>query len=172
VITKFDPQRYTKGHKGHKGHKGSHGTSKLYRTISIHPILNHTVYSRDNLRPLVIVSSAIMIVVHSTEVSTLYPRVVISSLAEQLENLLFAILYTFFSVWPRNHYILLQRSTTGVCHALLWFPEQRIPLLVLWFPAQTSPLVPCDSGSSQSMSQRLITKYGAIPTQPSTMHNL
>jgi hypothetical protein len=33
-----------------------------------------------------------MIVVHSTEVSILYPRVVISSLAEQLENLLFAIL--------------------------------------------------------------------------------
>jgi hypothetical protein len=32
-----------------------------------------------------------MIVVHSAKVSTLYPRVVISSLAERLENLLFAI---------------------------------------------------------------------------------
>jgi hypothetical protein len=60
-----------------------------------------------------------MIVVHSTEVSTLYPRVVISSLAERLENLLFAILYTSSGVWPRDNYMLLQRSTTGVCHALL-----------------------------------------------------
>jgi hypothetical protein len=30
-------------------------------------------------------------------------------------------------VWPRDHYMLLQRSTTGVCHALLWFPEQMVP---------------------------------------------
>jgi hypothetical protein len=45
-------------------------------------------------------------------------------------------------------------------------------LAVLWFPAQTSPLAPCGLGSSQSMSQRLITKYGAIPTHPSTIHSL
>jgi hypothetical protein len=38
------------------------------------------------------VSSAIMIVVHFVKVSALYPRVVISSLAKRLENLLFAIL--------------------------------------------------------------------------------
>jgi hypothetical protein len=30
-----------------------------------------------------------------------------------------------------------------------------------------SPLAPCGSNSLQSMSQRLITKYGTIPTQPS-----
>jgi hypothetical protein len=35
VITKYDPQRCTKGH---KGHKGSHRTTKLYQTISNHPI--------------------------------------------------------------------------------------------------------------------------------------
>jgi hypothetical protein len=49
-----------------------------------------------------------MIVVHSAEVSILYPRVVISSLAKPTTR-----------VWPRDHYMLLQRPTTGVCHALL-----------------------------------------------------
>jgi hypothetical protein len=52
--------------------------------------------------------------------------------------------------------MLLQMSTIGVCHALLQFPEQ------------TFPLAPCGLGSSQSVSQRLITTYGVIPTQPST----
>jgi hypothetical protein len=59
-----------------------------------------------------------MIVVHSAEVSTLYPWV---------ENLLFAILYTSFDVWPRDHYMMLQRPTTGVCHALLRFPAHSGP---------------------------------------------
>jgi hypothetical protein len=52
------------------------------------------------------------------------------------------------------------------------FLNKRSPLAVLWFPAQTSPLAPCRSGSSQSMSQSMITTYGAIPTQPSTTHNI
>jgi hypothetical protein len=52
------------------------------------------------------------------------------------------------------------------------FLNKWSPLAVLRFPAQTSPLAPCGLGSSQNMSQRLITKYGAIPTQPSTTHNL
>jgi hypothetical protein len=43
-------------------------------------IPNHTNYSREDPKPLVTTSLAIMIVVHTTEVSTLYPRVVISSL--------------------------------------------------------------------------------------------
>jgi hypothetical protein len=30
---------------------------------------------------------------------------------ERLENLLFAILYTSFGVWPRDHYMPLQRLT-------------------------------------------------------------
>jgi hypothetical protein len=41
---------------------------------------------------LVTTSSAIMIVIHYAEVSTLYPRIVISSLIERLENLIFDIL--------------------------------------------------------------------------------
>jgi hypothetical protein len=50
-----------------------------------------------------------MIVVHFAKVSTLYPRIVTSSLCGRLENLLFAILYTSFAVWPRDHYMSLQR---------------------------------------------------------------
>jgi hypothetical protein len=68
-----------------------------------------------------------MIVIHFAKVSTLYPRVVISSLRGRLENLLFAILYTSFGVWPRDHYMSLQRSTTGVSHASLWFPRPWVP---------------------------------------------
>jgi hypothetical protein len=33
----------------------------------------------------------------------------------------------------------LQRSTTGVCHALLQFPDKRSPLVVLRFPVQSGP---------------------------------
>jgi hypothetical protein len=33
----------------------------------------------------------------------------------------------------------LQRSTTGVCHALLRFPDKRSPLVMLRFPAQSGP---------------------------------
>jgi hypothetical protein len=55
----------------------------------------------------------IMIVVHFTKVSALYPQVVISSLVKRLENLLFAIFYTSFGVWPSDHYMLLQRFTMG-----------------------------------------------------------
>jgi hypothetical protein len=51
----------------------------------------------------------------------------ISSLAKRLWKPSFCHSYTSFGVWPRDHYMLLQRSTTGVCHALLWFPEQTIP---------------------------------------------
>jgi hypothetical protein len=52
-----------------------------------------------------------MIVVHFAKVSAMYPCVVISSLAKQLENLLFAILYTSFGEWPRDHYMSLRRLT-------------------------------------------------------------
>jgi hypothetical protein len=52
-----------------------------------------------------------MIVVHFAKVSALYQCVVISSLRGRLENLLFAILYTSFGVWPRDHYMPLQKST-------------------------------------------------------------
>jgi hypothetical protein len=52
-----------------------------------------------------------MTVVHFAKVSTLYPRVVISSLAERLEKPPFCHSYTSFGVWPRDHYMPLQRVT-------------------------------------------------------------
>jgi hypothetical protein len=68
--------------------------------------------------------------------------------------------------------MLLQIFTTGAYHALLRFLNKRSLLAVLLFSAQMALLAPCGSGSSQSMSQSMITKYGAIPTQPSMTHNL
>jgi hypothetical protein len=85
-----------------------------------------------------------MIVIHFAKVSTMYSRVVISSLAKRLENLLYAILHTSFGVWSKNHYMTLQRSTIGVCHALLRFPPQPL-LAMLRFPPQ-APIAP---GGSQ-----------------------
>jgi hypothetical protein len=73
------------------------------------------------------------------KVSTLYPRVLISSLAKRLYKPPFCHSYTFFVVWPRDHYMLLQRSTTGVCHSLLQFSNKWSPLAVLRFPTQNIP---------------------------------
>jgi hypothetical protein len=101
----------------------------------------------------------------------LYPQVVISSLAKRLWKPPFCHSYSSFGVWPRDYYKPLERSTTGVCHVLLWFLNKRSPLVVLR-SLQVAPLAPCGSDSSQRMSQRLITKIGAIPTQLSTTHGL
>jgi hypothetical protein len=54
-----------------------------------------------------------MIVVHLEKVSTLYPQVVISSLAKRLEKPPFCHSYTSFGVWPRDHYMTLQRFNMG-----------------------------------------------------------
>jgi hypothetical protein len=54
-----------------------------------------------------------MVVVHFAKVSALYPRVVISLLAKQLEKPHFCHSYTSFGVWPRDHYMSLQRFTMG-----------------------------------------------------------
>jgi hypothetical protein len=43
----------------------------------------------------------------------MYPRVVISSLAKRLEKTHFYHSYTFIGVWPKDHYIPLQRFTIG-----------------------------------------------------------
>jgi hypothetical protein len=43
----------------------------------------------------------------------MYPRVVISSLAKRLEKPPFYHSYTSFGVWPRDHYMSLQRFTMG-----------------------------------------------------------
>jgi hypothetical protein len=55
----------------------------------------------------------VMTVVHFAKVSALYPRVVISLLAKQLEKPPFCHSYTFVGAWPRDHYMLLQRFTIG-----------------------------------------------------------
>jgi hypothetical protein len=54
-----------------------------------------------------------MTVIHFAKVSTLYPRVVISSLAKLLEKPPFCHSYTSFGAWPRYHYMLLQKFTIG-----------------------------------------------------------
>jgi hypothetical protein len=70
-----------------------------------------------------------MIVVYSVEVSTMYPRVVISSLIGRLENLLFAIIYTTFGVWLRDHYMSLQRFTMGCMSGFAKVVRTTIALL-------------------------------------------
>jgi hypothetical protein len=103
-----------------------------------------------------------MIVVHFAKVSTLYPRVVISSLAKQLENHLFAILYTSFSVWPRHHYMPLQMFTMG--HMPGFARVLRGTLTMLRFPrvvhGTTAPLALC----------RLEKITMSIPTHLSKAH--
>jgi hypothetical protein len=54
-----------------------------------------------------------MTVVHFAKVSTLYLRVVISSLAKRLEKPPFCHSYTSLGVWHRDHYMSLQRFTMG-----------------------------------------------------------
>jgi hypothetical protein len=82
-----------------------------------------------------------MIVVHFAKVSALYPCIVISSLHERIENFLFTILYTSFGVWSRDHYTSLQRFTTGVCHALLWFLLTLGPACSAKFSPDLGPLL-------------------------------
>jgi hypothetical protein len=55
----------------------------------------------------------VMTIIHFAKVSTLYTRVVISSLAKRLEKPPFCHSYTSFGAWPRDHYMLLQRFTMG-----------------------------------------------------------
>jgi hypothetical protein len=62
-----------------------------------------------------------MIVVHFAKVSTLYPRVVISSLAKRLEKPPFFHSYTSFGVWHKDHYMSLHRLTMGRMPGLLRF---------------------------------------------------
>jgi hypothetical protein len=65
-------------------------------------------------RPLVTASMAVMTVIHFAKVSTMYPRVVISLLAKQLEKPAFCHSCTSFGSLRRDHYLPLQRFT--MCH--------------------------------------------------------
>jgi hypothetical protein len=55
---------------------------------------------------------AVMTVLHFAKISTLYPRVVILSLAKRLEKPPFCHSYTTFGVWPRDHYMSFPRVVT------------------------------------------------------------
>jgi hypothetical protein len=88
----------------------------------------------------------VITVVHFAKVSTLYPRVVTSSLAKRLEKPPFCHSYTSFGVWPRDHYMLLQRFTMGrmpclakVVHGTI--AMLRIPKVVR---GTMAPLAPCE----------------------------
>jgi hypothetical protein len=74
----------------------------------------------------------------------MHPRIVISSLIRRLENVFFAILYTCFGVWPRDHYMLLQRFTMGRMPGLAKVVHGTIAMLS--FPkvvrGTTAPLAP------------------------------
>jgi hypothetical protein len=87
-----------------------------------------------------------MTVVHFTKVSTLYPLVVISSLAKRLEKPPFCHSYTSFGVWPRDHYMPLQRFTMGRMPGLAKVVHGTIRMLR--FPrvehGTTTPLAPCE----------------------------
>jgi hypothetical protein len=61
----------------------------LHQNHSNHLTPYHLV--KEDPRPLIIVSTTVMTVVHFIKVSTIYPQVVISSLAKRLEKPLFAI---------------------------------------------------------------------------------
>jgi hypothetical protein len=54
-----------------------------------------------------------MLVIHFAKVSTMYPLVVILSLAKRLEKPPFCHSYTSFGVWPNDHYMPLQMFTMG-----------------------------------------------------------
>jgi hypothetical protein len=80
----------------------------------------------------------------------MYPRVVTSSLAKRLENPPFCYSYTSFDVWPRDHYMPLQRFTMCrmtsltkvVCSTivLLRFPRVVAVLMIVIHFAMVSTL--------------------------------
>jgi hypothetical protein len=88
-----------------------------------------------------------MIVVHFTKVSTIYQWVVISSLPKRLEKSPFCHSYTSFGVWPRDHYMPLQRFT--ICHMSGLAKIVRVTIAMLRIPrlvhGTTAPLAPCES---------------------------
>jgi hypothetical protein len=106
-----------------------------------------------------------MTVLHFANVSTLYPRVVISLLAKWLEKSPFYHSYTSFGVWPRDHYMSLQRFTMCRMPGLakvVWgtIAMLRIPGVVC---GTTTPLAPCEPRRvSMPISQS--SEQGRLPT--------
>jgi hypothetical protein len=87
-----------------------------------------------------------MTIVHFARVCTLYPRVVILSLAKRLEKPPFCYSYTSFGVWPRDHNMYLQMFTMGRTPGLA--KVVRGTIAMLRFPGvvrgTTAPLAPCE----------------------------
>jgi hypothetical protein len=144
----------------HKGAQSNHKASTQTRPLPSHFQPNHLIkrgFQTACNRKLDYHDSCIL-----CKGSALYQWVLISSLAEQLETSFFHSC-TSFGVWPIDHYMLLQRSTTGVRHALLRFLNQRSLLAVVRVPAETSPLASCGLGRSQSLSQSISKSMMSFP---------
>jgi hypothetical protein len=71
-------------------------------------------------------------------------------------------------VWLRDHYMLLQRSTIGVCHALLHFSEQMVPACSVKVSRTNVPS--CTMWFRQII--KYVTKYDDIANRPSMTHKL
>jgi hypothetical protein len=106
-----------------------------------------------------------MKVIHFAKVSTIYPRVVISSLAKRLEKPHFYHSYTSFDVWPRDHYMSLQKFTMG--HMLRLTKVVRGTIAMLRFlgvvRGTTTPLVPCEP-RQVTTSNSHSSKQDTLPT--------
>jgi hypothetical protein len=87
-----------------------------------------------------------MTVVHFANVSALYPRVVILSLAKQLEKSPFCHSYPSFGVWLGDHYMSLQRFTMSRMPGLAKVVRSTIALLRFSgvVHGTTVPLAPCE----------------------------
>jgi hypothetical protein len=87
-----------------------------------------------------------MIVVHFAKVSTLYPWVVISSLAKRQEKPPVCHSCTSFGVWPRDRYMSLERFTMGHMPGLAKLVRGTIAMLRSpeEVHGSTTPLAPCD----------------------------
>jgi hypothetical protein len=147
-------------------HKGSQRTQRAQRIIEYHrampkpyptiPFPNHTLYSREDSRPLVTAYSTIMIVVYYAMVSALYPRVVISSSISDYRNLL----------WPFSHFhwCMAQRSLHAIDKGLL----HEYVMLCYRFRSK-GPCLQCQGfpskGPSCTMWFRHFTKYVTCMTQ-------
>jgi hypothetical protein len=109
---------------------------------------SHTIPSSQKKDPrlLVTISTTVMTVVHFAKVSAQYPRVVISSLPKRLVKPPFCHSYTSFVVWPRDHYMPLQRFAMGHMPGLA--KVIRGTIAMLRFPGlvrgTTVPLAPCE----------------------------
>jgi hypothetical protein len=105
-----------------------------------------------------------MIVVYFAKVSAPYPRLVILSLRGRLENLIFTILYTSFGVWPRDHYMPLQRFTVGHMPVLAKVVHSTITMLRFSVVVRgtMTPIAPTEPGRA-TMPNYHSSEQGTLP---------